>query len=263
MAITFGSNIGSNSSGAFAIIPVTASAPADTFGILTVSGGAIVAAGVPLTALQLAALNATYSALNSGDVTALGVLSALVGVVSLDSANTVSLSMVGSTLTATCSAAAKVVVFVPNSASSGIVVGGSGGAGPIPTVQRYDAIANVPGLPLAGVACLSGPNPAGTGNKTITFSTDLITGYASTGPTAQADFDVEKIDMSLADPGVGAGTAMFTIRFAAGARQPTIVVPVGGGFTVLPGWMYRIVNPSPADATLADVALTLVGQMPL
>lgn len=263
MAVTYGSNLGSNSSGAFALIPITASAPGDSFGIVTVSGGALVAANVPLTALQLASLNALYAKLNTGDVDALGVLSALVGVVSLDSTSTVSLSMVGSTLTATCSTAAKVVVFVPNSAASGIVVGGSGGgAGPIPTTQRYEAVANIPGLPLGGVACLSVPNPAGTGSKTITFDTNLLSGYASTAATvAAADFRVEKIDMSLADPGVGAGTPMFTLRFAVGARQPTVVSP--SSFSVLPGWLYRIVNPSPANATLADVAITLVGAMPL
>jgi hypothetical protein len=263
MAVTYGSNLGSNSLGAFAIIPVTAGAAADTFGVLQVVAGEIAAADVPLTALQLAALNSTYAKLNSGTVDALGVLSALVGVVSLDSANTVSLSMVGDVLTATCSAAGKVAVFVPNSAASGIVVGGSGGGGAVPTTQRYDAVANVPGLPLAGVACLSAPNPAGTNSKTIVFATPLLTGYASTAATAQTDFNVEKIDMSLPDPGVGAGTPMFTLRFAAGAQQPTVVVPPGGGFTVLPGWMYRIVNPNPADATLADIAITLVGYLPL
>jgi hypothetical protein len=265
MAVTYGSNLGSNARGAFALIPVTAGAPADSFGILRALSGVIVASDVPLTALQLAALNAGYSALNSGDVDDLGVLSALVGVVSLDSTNVVTLSVVGGVLRATCSAAGKVVVYVPNSAASGIVVGGSGGA-PAPTTQRADAVANVPGLFLPGAVAMA--VPVAVGAPTVTLVPALSAGYAENSATLQKDFRVEKVNMTVAGPAVapGAGTLLFNVRFAAiGSgtnQQQATITSVAGDLTVPAGWLYRVVTPAAADATLADVSITVAGTLP-
>jgi hypothetical protein len=254
MAITYGSNLGANSLGSAALIPVTAGAAADSFGILTVSGGFLVAANVPLTALQLASLNATYAALNSGDVDPLGVLSALVGVVSLDSANTVTLSMVGSTLTATCSAAGKVIVYVPNSASSAIVVGGQGASG---SGGRPEYVANVPGLYLPGVACLVVPNFG----DSVTIDPDFCGGFAQTaGATTNRDFRVEKTTVSSPDA-VGSGDLLFNVRFASGDTVATIEDGTPANYIIATDELIRIVNPIAGDLNLADVAISLIGTL--
>lgn len=278
MAVTYGTlNLGSSSNGGFAIYPVATTA-SEAVSILKADFSTntveAVPGAVPLTALQRDALSTLLDALRTAQPTAdtLAILRKLVGVLSMTDGITLTLSKfsVGDihTLVAVPSLASKLLVYVPNSAASGPFTGSGAETGVpvvIPTTQRYEAVANVPGLYLPGVACLSVPNPAGLNSKTITFDTNLLSGYAVTGATLQRDFRVEKIDMSAADPGVGLGTLMFLLRFgaggAAGNQQATVQSP--SSFSVLPGWLYRIVNPAGADASLADVAFTLVGGLPL
>ena len=71
-------------------------------------------------------------------------------------------------------------------------------------------------------------------------------GYAKTAATAQADFDLRKNGLSV-------GTASF----AAAATTPSFTFGSAQGFA--PGDRLEVVCPSTADATLADISLTLAG----
>jgi hypothetical protein len=177
MAITFGSNIGSATSGAFAIFPVNDSVGGAAFNILdaNVVTGAVVSVtgGVPLTSLQTGALSAILAKLISGvpagTVTGneLEFLQKLVGVLSLKTGATVTLSAVNTVgnvwrLSAVLSVAGEALVYVPNSAAEGLFTGEGAGAGS----------SAAPSGPAGGVLGYPGstyPNPNGlaspTGNR--------------------------------------------------------------------------------------------------
>ena len=154
MAITFGSNIGSASKGAFAIFPVNDSVGGASFDILDadVVTGAVVAVtgGVALTTNQEAALSASFAKLlagvPAGSVTGneLEFLQKLVGVLSLTSGATITLSAVNTAgdvwrLSASISLAGEALVYVPNSAAAGLFTGqGSSGGAVTPPVVPYD-----------------------------------------------------------------------------------------------------------------------------
>jgi hypothetical protein len=278
MAVTYGSsNLGSSSNGGFGIYAVSTTG-AEAISVLKADFAtnvvSEVANAVPLTALQTAALSTLLAkirtALPSGDP--LSLLRKLAGVLSTENGVTIALSVstVGTehTLVATTSAAAGVLVYIPNSAAAGPFTGYGADADSsvVPTTQRYDAIANVPGLFLPGVASMAVPNAAGSAT-TITLDAAKTAGYAENSATAQKDFRVEKINMAVADPGVGAGTLLFLVRFAAtgggATNQQATVTSVAGDLTVPAGWLYRVVNPAAIDATLADVSITVGATIPL
>ena len=280
MAITKGTPIGSGALNSWSAFPISDSVGGTAIALFRgdLSSGAVTASGSAdspaLSAAQLASLSSLLTALiaNGAPTTnALSFLRKLIGVVGLTNGDIVSITaanIAGNVweLRASLASAGTLLVYYPNSAAAGLFTGfgADADASVIPTTQRSEYVANIPGLPLGGVACLSVPNPAGTGQQTITLTSTLISGFASTAATvAAADFRVEKFLMSGGDPGIGLATHMFDINFAVGDSESTVVVPGGGGFTVLPGFLYRVVNPSPANATLADVAITLVGQLPL
>ena len=70
--------------------------------------------------------------------------------------------------------------------------------------------------------------------------------------------------MSVADPGVGLGTLMMTIRFGAGGAAGNAVASLfpEADLAVPQGWLYRLVNPAGADATLSNVAITIGASVP-
>lgn len=85
----------------------------------------------------------------------------------------------------------------------------------------------------------------------LTFAADFggSQGHADTAATASADFQVLKN-----------GTLVGTIHFAAGSATPTFSTNVGSGpvvVTFAAGDILTIVAPASADATLADVNVTL------
>jgi hypothetical protein len=278
MAVTYSlPNLGSSSNGGFGIYAVTTTG-AEAISVLkadfatnTVSA---VTGAVPLTALQTAGLSTLLAklrtALPSGDPLAL--LRKLAGVLSTENGVTLTLSVSTAgtehTLLATTSAAAGVLVYIPNSAAAGLFTGSGAdvSAVTVPTTQRYDAIANVPGLFLGGVVCMAVPNAA-TSGTVITLDATKTAGYAENSATAQKDFRVEKINMAAADPGPGLGTLLFNVRFAAtgsgATNQQATVTSVAGDLTVPAGWLYRVVNPAVADTTLADVSITVGATIPL
>ena len=285
MAITFGSPIGSTSPGSFSILPAQVES-GDTVTLLAVgeTGGVEYGDVLPdcftITEAQAIGIQSLLTALidnGGGDYASneLSYLRKLVGLVSLTNGQTITLGIstevVGSRtlslLNATCSDDGTVVMYVPNSASAGLYTGPGADSIPapiIPAVQRQDAVANVPGLPLSGAVCMAVPNAVGA--PAINLSETLSSGYAQTGATADTDFIVEKIDMADADPGPGLGTLMFAFRFAAGgesSNQQATIEFASTDLEVPAGWLYRVVNPNPADATLADVAMTVAGTLSL
>jgi hypothetical protein len=289
MATTFSSNIGSSSKGGFSAYAVTTDDFVVAFFADMVTGEVTNAAdgeevyATTLSANQLAALSTNLKGLLAAAVASgadptdnpLAYLRKLVGFVALDDGQTLTYDTsnidgdVYEFYVELTNQPGTVLMYIPNSAAAGLYTGsGSDEASApppvIPTTQRADAVANVPGLPLAGAVCMAVPNAVGA--PTITLSNTLSSGYAQTDATAQADFIVEKINMSAADPGAGAGTLLFNVRFAAsglGGNQQATIANVAGDLTVPGGWLYRVVNPSPADATLADIALTIAGTVAL
>lgn len=281
MAITFGNRIGGNTSGAWAAYPVTDSVGGAAVGLLRgdMTTGVVTSAsgGNALTSLSASEL-ATLSALlqemlpNGAPLTnPLAFLRKLVGAVGLTNSDVITLTAVNVgvqnyELRATLTAAGTMLVYVPNSAACGLYTGfgADADASVIPTTQRYDAVANVPGLYLAGAVALA--VPVAVGAPTVTLSTTLSAGYAEVDATAARLFRVEKINRAIADPGPGAGTLLFDLQFAAsglGGNQNATVVNIAGDLTVPAGWLYRVVNPAVGDATLADVALTVAGSIAL
>jgi hypothetical protein len=293
MATTFSSNIGSSSKGGFSAYAVTTDDYVSAFFANMTTGEVINSTdgeeqyATTLSANQLAALSTNLKGLlaaavaSGADPTAnpLAYLRKLVGFVALDDGQTFTYTTSTYTVDGVdyeefyielTNQPGTVMMYIPNSAAAGLFTGSGSDntslpAPVIPTNQRADAVANVPGIPLAGAVCMAIPNAAGA--PTITLSNTASAGYAKTGATLATDFIVEKINMSAADPGPGLGTLMFAFRFAAGGAagnqraSTTSVAP--GDLTVPAGWLYRVVCPVPADATLADVALTIAGTVAL
>jgi hypothetical protein len=276
MAITFGTPIGSNSNGGFAILPADVEA-GDVVTLLVVGEGGNVYDGEPvpdaftITSLQAAAIQALLGALidGAGDYEAnqLAYLRKMVGIVSLTDGQTITLSTdtvtIGSNdvtvLNATCAEDGTVVMYVPNSASSGLYtgIGAEEGGGPAPTASRQEYVANVPGLYLQDVACLVAPNFGAA----VTIDPALCGGFAQTpGATATRSFLVEKTTIN-APAAVGAGDQLFLLDFATGDNAATISGETSANYEIATGELLRIVNPGTADADLADVAISLVGTL--
>lgn len=274
MAITFGTPIGSNSNGGFAILPADVGA-GDVVTLLAVGAGGDVYYGdvlpdaFTITEYQATAIQNLLVALidGAGDYAAnkLAYLRKMVGVVSLTDGQTIELSVATETvggqpvtvLNATCTNAGTVVMFVPNSAAAGLYTGigaeeSSGGGG-----GRPEYVANAPGLYLPGVACLVVPNFGAA----VTIDPLLCGGFAQTaGATTNRDFRVEKTTVSSPDA-VGAGDLLFNVRFASGATVATLVNLTPANYEIATGELLRIVNPGAGDADLADVAISLVGTL--
>ena len=289
MATTFSPNIGSESLGGFSAYAVTTDDYVVAFFANMTTGEVInvpddepgeQAYATTLSANQLAALSTNLKGLlaaaiaSGADPTSdpLAYLRKLVGFVALNDGQTLTYSTSNfgdyeEFYVELVNQPGTVMMYLPNSASAGLFTGsgsdeasgGGGGGG----AQRYDGVANIPGLYLPGVASLVVPNSLG-GNADITLLAVLTNGYAQTGATLQRDFIVEKINMAVADPGVGLGTLMMTIRFNAGGAAGNAVAGLfpEADLVVPAGWLYRLVNPAGADATLANVAITIGASVP-
>jgi hypothetical protein len=282
MAISFGTRIGGTSLGSWAAYPISDSAGSVAIGIIRgdMASGVVTSAvgATALTSLSTAELTAMSTLLKaliangSPSANALSFLRSLVGLGGLTNSDDITLSavLVAGTnyeLRATLAAPGTLFAYVPNSAACGIFTGFSSAGAPvpvIPTTQRYDAIANVPGLFLPGAVSMAVPNAAGS--STITLVATKSAGYAENSATAAKDFRVEKINMAAADPGAGAGTLLFNVSFAGvgpGANQQATITSVAGDLTVPAGWLYRVVNPAAIDGSLADVSITVAATIAL
>jgi hypothetical protein len=276
MAITFGTPIGSNSNGGFAILPADVEA-GDVVTLLAVGEGGDVYYGdvlsdaFTITEAQATAIQTVLGSLidGAGDYAAnqLAYLRKMVGIVSLTDGQTISLSIdtvtIGSNdvtvLNATCTEDGTVVMYVPNSAASGLYtgVGAEEGGGPAPTAARPEYVANIPGLYLQDVACLVVPNFGAA----VTIDPLVCGGFAQTpGATATRSFLVEKTTID-APAAVGAGDQLFLLDFATGDNAATISGETSANYTIETGELLRIVNPGTADADLADVAISIVGTL--
>lgn len=84
--------------------------------------------------------------------------------------------------------------------------------------------------------------------ETINFPEDLLNsvGHALVAPTATVEFEIHKN-----------GALIGTAEIASAANIATFTL--AGGETFAPGDILTVLAPNPADATLADVAFTLLG----
>lgn len=120
-----------------------------------------------------------------------------------------------------------------------------------PLVQPFCISLFYPGVP--GASALVGIVAAPANISTLTFAAAIAgsSGKACTAATAQTDFDVRKNATTNAN-----GTSVGTIRFAAAGTAPTFIA--ASGFTLTGGSDYlSIWAPASADATLADIGVTL------
>jgi hypothetical protein len=280
MATTFGSNLGSNSNGGFAIYPMTTTG-AETVTIFKanlVTGEVTLTVPpltnpVPFTSLQLAALSALLKRLISVGVpdaaNAVAYLRKLVGVVSLTSGTDVALAAVGLGggdygFNVNLDAAGTALIYVPNSAAAGLFTGFGADSIVIPptvTTQRYDAIANVPGLYLPGAVCIAAPL-AQASVQSWTVVANKSQGNCLAQSTGVVQFLVEKY-LITAGTAPGAGSKLFDVEFQPGFFVGSVQNIVAGNLVVAPGEVVRVVNPVGGDATLADVSIVVGGTMPL
>jgi hypothetical protein len=286
MATTFSSNIGSKSLGGFSAYAVTTDDYVSAFFADMVTGNVINSTSgeeqyaTTLSAGQLAALSTNLKALlaaavaSGADPTAapLAYLRKLVGFVALDDGQTLTYSTSTYTVDGVdyeefyielTNQPGTVMMYIPNSASAGLFTGSGSdevSVPPpvIPTTQRTEYVANVPGLYLPGVACLTAPNSTGVA-ITLTPASN-VRGIAGTAPTGSVDFLVEKYDYAT-NPAPGLGTKLFDIRFN-GSVIPT-VEDIQPDQIIDASEILRVVNPVGGDATLADVAISIMGTLPL
>lgn len=123
----------------------------------------------------------------------------------------------------------------------------SGGAGADPSWQSspYDIACFFPGTPPASQVLLRY-----TATRALSFPANLSAsqGSCATAPTANVSIDVQKN-----------GSAVGTISIAAGATTATFTTAGGAAFSLAAGDVLRLVAPSSADATLANLSITLAG----
>lgn len=126
--------------------------------------------------------------------------------------------------------------------SSGQVLGISSGA-PAWVSQPYDMAMFAPGV-LANSQKLTRVNMA----RAVTFPSGLTGSYATAGvaATASTTFTITRN-----------GTSIGSINFAASATTGTFTF--SSAVTTAAGDIIQVTGPSTADATLADVSITLVG----
>jgi hypothetical protein len=265
MATTFGSNIGSASKGAYAILPVNTTGAA-SFDIIDadVVTGAVVASpnNLTLTANQEAALSAIFAkviaGVPAGAVTGneLAFIQKLVGVLSLVNGATVTLAVTNTAgnvwrLSADVSAAGEYFVYVPNSAAEGLFTGqGSSGDSNLPLIP-YDIF-----LPIDQTLTPPLANQV-LGSLTVGRSITFQSGKASGGvvvrcivaPTAGYTVDVQKNGAPFGSATIAAGqttAGAFTWAVAAASR------------VAAPGDIISFHGAAVVDATVAGIFATML-----
>jgi hypothetical protein len=279
MATTFSSNIGSSSKGGFAVYTATTTDYFTAFdanivtGVVTKSADTAYAASI--TDSQAAALTTNLQALlaaaiaSGADPTAnpLAYLSKLAGFMALDDGQTFSLNadnVSGDIYEFYADVSAGITpgtlaLYIPNSAAAGLFTGANSN-GTAPVTQRADATANIPGLPLNGAACLTVPYKGDLGWAIVPNRSVANCLTAATG--AFALFRVEKYDLTT-NTAPGTGTRLFDIRFDIGNFYAVPFNVDTAELTIPTNFGLRIVNPNPANATLADVSITIAGTVAL
>jgi len=118
-----------------------------------------------------------------------------------------------------------------------------------PTTQPYDMVAYYPGVPTASAKV---SRVAFT--RAVTFAAAFAGSVASAdvAATASTVFDVQK-----AVSGSTTFSSIGSVTFAAGATVGSFALAGGASFAT--GDRLRILAPATADATLADISITLVG----
>lgn len=291
MATTFSSNIGSGSLGGFSAYAVTTDDYVSAFFADMVTGNVINSTdgeeqyATTLSAQQLAALSTNLKGLLAAAVASgadpttapLAYLRKLVGFVALDDGRVLDYQTDTYTVggvnytefyidirggSPPSPAPGTVMMYIPNSASAGLFTGSgsdnaSGGGGGGGSGGRPEYVANVPGLYLQSVACLVAPNfgPA------VTIDPAQCGGFAQTpGLTSTRSFLVEKTSVA-APAAVGSGDQLFLVDFAVGDNAATLSGQTPANYEIATGELLRIVNPTPGDADLADVAISLIGTL--
>lgn len=129
------------------------------------------------------------------------------------------------------------LVFLKRADGSIVAIGNAPGTVP------YDLTWMFPGMPAASAVLFRCPLA-----RAVTFPPTMAgsQGVAGTAATAATIFRLRRN-----------GTQFGTMRFAAGAKVATFTSASGAAFAV--GDVLTITAPTTADATLADVAGTLVG----
>lgn len=112
-------------------------------------------------------------------------------------------------------------------------------------LRPFDAAAFYPGIPTASAKLLRIPV-----GRAVTFPANFSGSKfaASANATGSPVFDVQKN-----------GSSIGTITIAAGTTNATFATGGGTAQTFAAGDVLSIIAPNPADATLADVGVVLVG----
>lgn len=115
------------------------------------------------------------------------------------------------------------------------------------TTAPYDIGCFVPGLPDAGVTCLTF-----VATRAITFADDFLgsRGFVGVNPTATAAFDILRNGSSIGSISISTGGA-FTFN------------TTGAGVSLAVGDRISLTTPSPQDTTLSNVSITLFGSRTL
>ena len=91
--------------------------------------------------------------------------------------------------------------------------------------------------------------------RSISFTVNFVgsRGQGLANATAETDFDIRRGNLG------GASSSIGTMRFAAATKVATFIVAAIQTFVA--GDYIEVVGPASADATLADVSMTLVGDV--
>ena len=97
--------------------------------------------------------------------------------------------------------------------------------------------------------------PAFVFTRSVSFLINFMPSRAQglTNATAQTDFDIRRGNLG------GASSSIGTMRFAAATKVATFIVAAAQTFVA--GDYLEVVSPASVDATLADVSMTLVGNV--
>lgn len=148
--------------------------------------------------------------------------------------------------------------FAPGSQVEGNIHGGPGGIRyewrSLPAPGRWLAVGQGAATRMPIAFAWVGKPPAG-GQINIPIINGLFldsfsgsSGYAVTAPTGQAVFHLYRVDDNVTVLAIG------TVTFAAGAHTASFS---GAAGSLQIGAVLRLVAPSPADNTLADVGITI------
>ena len=118
-------------------------------------------------------------------------------------------------------------------------------------IISFEISASLQGVPISSQKIL----PGFIFTRAVSFTVNFMgsRGQGKANATAETDFDIRRGNLG------GASSSIGEMRFAAGTKVATFIIAAIQSFVA--GDYIEVVGPVSADATLADVSMTLVGDV--